>query len=78
MNLQEQKEVLIEKIRSINDEAVIEEMLYAVLSRENSVDDIHLTPEQDMIVNESMAQYKRGEFITQEDLEKKIDTWLEE
>jgi predicted transcriptional regulator len=78
MNLQERKEELIEKIRSINDEAIIEEMLYAILSLENDAEYIHLTPAQEQTVNESMAQYKRGEFITQEDLEKKIDKWLEE
>jgi predicted transcriptional regulator len=76
MNLQERKEEHIEKIRSIKSETVLEEMLYAMRSLEQDKEYIHLTPKQELAVNESMAQYKSGVFITHEDLEAKVDNLL--
>ena len=45
----------------------------------NDSQDVHqLTTEQLSAVEEAQAQYKKGEFITDEELQKELSKWLKD
>lgn len=78
MTIEERKEIIIRQIKAMNDEQVIREV-YEILSvSERDKQVITLSAAQEWIVNESIAQYKAGKFISQDELEEKIDKWLGE
>ena len=67
MSVNNLKKLLVAKIAETNDEEILKEV-YRLLDNCN---DIHqLTPEEELRIEESQAQYKRGEFITNEELKK--------
>jgi len=79
MSVKELKERIISRIMTIEDADVIQHV-YDLLEAETgnmAEKNYDLTPEQMQIVEEARAQYRRGEYTTQEDLDKEMDEWLE-
>lgn len=76
MNIEEQKEIIIQRIKAMDDEQVIREVYEILNASEHHQQAIPLSAEQEWIVNESVTQYKAGKFISQDELEEKIDQWL--
>lgn len=69
------KNKLIEKIESIEDLALIEELLGLVSIETNNI--YNLNSEQTTLIHKAQKQIDNGEFITNENLNKEIDEWLE-
>ncbi|XZF15219.1 hypothetical protein ACTHGU_03715 [Chitinophagaceae bacterium MMS25-I14] len=78
MSVEELKTKIISRIEAINDQDVIQ-YVYDLLQSELGPEKDHyeLTPEQLQIVEEARAQYRRGEFLTDEEAEKDLDEWFE-
>ena len=68
------KEKLIERIQASQDEELLNE-LYKVLVSEDQ-DMIQFTEEQKNKIAESDKQYKAGETIPDEEVQKRVDKWL--
>lgn len=76
MHIGEQKEIIIQRIKAMDDEQVIREVYEILNASERDQRVIPLSADQEWIVNESMAQYKAGKFLSQDELEEKIDQWI--
>ena len=75
MSVNDLKRALVGKIAETNDEELLK-MVYRLL---DNIQEIHqLTPEQQFAVEEAQAQYKKGEFITDEELQKELSKWLKD
>lgn len=80
MSVNELKQKIISRIVAIEDEEVIQHV-YDLLETELghfTEKEYELTPEQMQIVEEARAQYRRGEYMTDEEAEKDLDEWFEE
>lgn len=75
MTVNNLKKLLIGKIAETNDEELLK-VVYRLLDNCNEIH--QLTPEEISRVEEAQAQYKRGEFITNEELKKEFDKWLKD
>jgi predicted transcriptional regulator len=71
----ELKNVLIEQIAQINDIQFLEAIKLMIDSQTTSAV-IELSDFQKQRINESREQIKNGEFIDHEDLNKKVERWL--
>lgn len=67
------KKVLIGKIAASNDEDVLR-IIYRLL--DNAQETYILSPEDISAVNEARAEYKTGNIVTDEELQKELDKWL--
>jgi hypothetical protein len=80
MSVDELKQRIISRIVAIQDEDVIQHV-YDLLETELGhfeEKEYELTPEQMQIVEEARAQYRSGEYLTDEEAEKDLDEWFEE
>ena len=77
MTTAERKKKLIESINSTDNDLILED-LQRVLEFESSDDVYILSPEQKLALAESRAHYKNGNYITDQEINDKIDKWLEE
>ncbi len=75
MSVNDLKKILVGKIAETNDEELLK-VVYRLL--DNAQEVYQLTPEQLSAVEEAQAQYKRGEFITDEELQKELSKWLKD
>jgi hypothetical protein len=75
MTVNNLKKLLIGKIAETSDEEILK-VVYRLLDNYNQVH--QLSPEETFIVKEAQAEYKRGESISDEDLQKEIDEWLKD
>lgn len=73
MSFIELKKVLASKIAETNDEDILI-TIYHLL--DSSPEVYQLSQEETMAIQEARAEYKRGEFITNEELQKEFDKWL--
>ncbi len=74
----ELKKKLIRKIYSLEDKSLLKEVS-RIIGIENEENEIyHLSDEQLKAVEEAQEQYLRGEYITNEEIEKEIEEWLNE
>ncbi len=76
MSTIELRKLLIEKIQLTNDNKLLEE---ASRLLEAEIDDSNvyiLNNKQKEVIDESRKQIANGEFLTDEDSNKKIDKWL--
>ncbi len=72
------KKKLIRKIFSIEDRTLLTQMS-TMVGIDNKEEEIyHLSDEQLKAVEEAEQQYLRGEYVTNEELEKEIEEWLNE
>jgi hypothetical protein len=70
------QESIIQKIRSINDEGLLN-YLNQLLGDEEEKNTIYqTTPEQKASIKEGQEQIANGYFYTNEQVEKEIDEWL--
>ena len=72
------KKKLIRKIFSIEDKTLLKEMSIMVGIDNEEEEIYHLSDEQLKAVEEAQKQYLRGEYVTNEKLEKEIEEWLNE
>lgn len=74
----ELKKKLIKRINNIEDELLLQEMSrLADLGGEDS-DVYFFTKEESKAIEEAQLDYASGEFLTNEEANKEVDTWLEE
>ena len=72
------KEQLINKISSLNDKGFIED-LYQLLFKNSDQDNVfNLSAEQKRAVAEAREQYRKGEVISNEEIQSTSKKWLEE
>ena len=77
MKTAELKNILIQRIAGINDKSFLSAINTIVEAKSNSA--VYITsPEQKRMIMESKAQFARGEYFTNEEVEKEIDQWLKE
>lgn len=67
------KKVLIGKIAASNDEDVLR-IIYRLL--DNAQETYVLSAEDINAVNEARAEYKTGNIVSDEELQKELDKWL--
>lgn len=73
----ELKKKLINKIGSIENDALLEEML-RIAGGESVGEDVYSFTKQELkAVEEAEKEYERGEYISGEDADKIIREWLE-
>ena len=70
-----QREELIKKIRNIEDKNVIDE-IYRLLEIDFDDKVYKLSDAQQNEINEARAEFKRGEGISSQDVNKEMDEWL--
>ena len=76
MTVVELREKLIAKINDIDNEAVLEYLSIAI-DFEKDNEEIHImSPGAQAAVEEGLAQLDRGEWITNEEANKRADEWL--
>jgi hypothetical protein len=70
------KKLLIAKIDDTNDEELLK-AIYKLLDYNSSAGEIFkINSEQKEAIEEGRTQIEKGEFVSNEDLEKEIDKWL--
>ncbi|MDE1193511.1 MAG: hypothetical protein PW786_15395 [Arachidicoccus sp.] len=77
MNTDELKINLINKITSINDSSLLEEVKQ-LLDFETNESVYQLSDEQKNRIAEARAEYKAGNFLTIDEANNEIEKWLEE
>lgn len=76
MNKAQLKERLIKEIQNIESEDVLNEV-YRLLDLESEdLESYKLSQEQISVVNEAREQVKKGQFLTHEEAQNKINQWL--
>jgi hypothetical protein len=75
MMVSEIKEKIAEKLKSTNDEVILEEV-YRLLQEENSI--IKLSDGLKTAINEGWDDVKSGHVVSHEDLKNEIKKWLKE
>lgn len=76
MKTTELKKRVIRKIFSIEDEILLKDVP-KLIGVSCDVEEIyHLSDKQLKAVEEAQEQYLRGEYVTNEELEKEIEEWL--
>jgi len=76
MTVIELKEKLIKKIITTNDEELLEELSW-IIDVEEPNNEIHVMSEGEIeAVNEGLAQLDRGEWISNEEANRRADEWL--
>ena len=77
MNISAIKEKLIKEIRQTNDLQLLQAVL-RMLSLKTEEEVYQLNEAQLSAIEEARAQFKRGEFLTNEVADKEIEEWLKE
>lgn len=77
MNTSAIKEKLIKEIRQTNDLQLLQAVL-RMLSLKTEEEVYQLNEAQLSAIEEARAQFKRGEFLTNEEADKEIEEWLKE
>jgi hypothetical protein len=73
----ELKHILFHKIAAIDDKSFLEAIKTIIDTKSDTII-YKLTPEQKKSIKSSQDQIARGEFLTQEQVEKQISRWLKE
>jgi uncharacterized protein YutE (UPF0331/DUF86 family) len=73
----ELKDVLFHKIAAIDDKSFLS-AIKTIIDTKSETIIYKLTPEQRKRIKKSQDQIARGEFLTNEQVEKGIDKWLKE
>ncbi len=76
MSTQELQDKLIAKIKITQENHILEDV-YRLLEFEEDSNKIYkLNVEQEQYINESFEEIKRGEYFSDEDVQKETDEWL--
>jgi predicted transcriptional regulator len=73
----ELKDILFHKIAAIDDKSFLS-AIKTIIDTKSETIIYKITPEQRKKIKESQDQIARGEFLTDEQVEKGIDKWLKE
>lgn len=76
MTAKELKKSLIHKIDISENNELLEEMYRLIANEETDICVYELSEEQLKAVEEGQLQYKKGEFLTEEQADKDIEEWL--
>ncbi len=72
------KNKILEKIKNLENPDLLEE-IYRFLELETSDLEVYkLTPEQQKSIEEGLEDYKKGNIMTDKDVNDEIDKWLNE
>ena len=74
--IEELKYRLIGEVNSIHDEEYLEALLRLVGAASPSTKKVPLSKEEISMIEEGLAAYDRGEFLTNEEVEKRDEEWL--
>jgi hypothetical protein len=77
MTTTEIKQKLIEKIESCQDEEVLREAMRILHIEEESRGVYHLSPEQKSAVAEAREDIKKGDYLSDKEANKEIDSLVE-
>ena len=77
MSTAELKNLLIHRIAAINDKTLLD-AIKALIDTKSEQQIYQTTPEQRRSIEEGQAQIERGEYLTNDQVEKEIDQWLKE
>ena len=77
MSTAELKNLLISRIAAINDKTLLD-AIKALVDTKSEQQIYQTTPEQRKSIEEGQAQIERGEYFTNDEVEKEIDQWLKE
>ncbi len=72
------KKQVVEKLLATESDYLLEEINRLLELEHNNQDILVLNENQKAIINQSLKQIENGDFITDEDLNLKIDKWLNE
>ncbi len=71
------KEKLIEKILHIDDESILEDIMYMVdLELDLIGEEVKLTDEQKKFIDEGIKDIKEGNLFSHEEVQRKTKEWL--
>lgn len=74
MSTDQLKALVIEKLMYESDEATLTGVLNLLSEHDSRV--VVLTPAQEASINEGLADYKAGRYVTQEEMDKEDEGWL--
>jgi len=77
MSTAELKNLLIHRIAAINDKTLLD-AIKTLIDTKSEQQIYQTTPEQRRSIEEGQAQIERGEYLTNDQVEKEIDQWLKE
>ena len=69
------KEKLIERIKSYHDEDLLNELYKVLLSEEQ--EPLQFTKEQKNKIKDSEQQYQAGKTVSDDDVQKRMNKWLD-
>jgi hypothetical protein len=72
------RDMVIDKIYGINDSDYLKALKKILDNRQTSEEVYHLNEEQKSMIRLGKQQISNGEYISNEDLEKEEDQWLNE
>jgi len=76
MTVVELKEKLIAKIKSTDNEELLEHIAN-IIDFERNTDEVYkLSPEEIAAVNEGIEQIKNGQYLSHEEANRQIEEWL--
>lgn len=76
MSIHEMQEKLVDKIRSTNEDYVLEEV-YRLLELEANNEELYqLNEEQTKLIDMSLREVEQGKYYSNEDVKKETKEWL--
>lgn len=78
MNTTDKKQDILQKLKSTNDEQLIEE-IYELLYPDKDIKSIavnNLSEKLQTKINRALDDYKNGRYITHEQMREKVEQWL--
>lgn len=76
MSIKELQEKLIVKIKNTKQDYILEEVARLLEFEENSGFVYNLNAEQQQLIDQSLEEIKKGEYFTDEEVQKESDGWL--
>lgn len=76
MNMTKLKERIIMEIQNIENVDILNEIYRLLELDSEDLEPYKLSDEQITVVNEAREQIKKGQFLTHEEAQKKINQWL--
>ena len=76
MSTQELQEKLIVKIKNTKQDYILEEIVRLLEFEENSGHIYNLNVQQQQLIDKSLKEIERGEYFTDEDVQKETEEWL--
>ena len=73
METLELKKYLVSKINQIDDDLILNEIVQLIDKKESTV--YQLSKEQINLVNEAKEQFKNGDFIDQDEMDRRVEAW---